>query len=241
MLITTITILVIGVLIFFVAGILIIQDKYEYNHLTEFQDGKWVYETDSTSGIVIKGNTYSFFSEDGIDDQMDVYKYEIRTELPQYADTDERPGDFLVLTNSRDTLYAEILGYGNGTFSLMTFPNMRTVVFKSLEEGYNIESNIISNELQGTFEFQISYAEWGDRLKGATCDVEIKGNDIVVKQNNSTNLTGGNIIAQGKLRKHIGTGKWIIASNEKDIYEDEIGGCTGIIVIDLENKTIELC
>ena len=37
-------------------------------------------------------------------------------------------------------------------------------------------------------------------------------------------------------------GKWIISNDEKDVYLDEIGGCTGgPTIISFENRTVELC
>ena len=36
----------------------------------------------------------------------------------------------MVLVNERDTLNAEILGYGNGFFSFMAFPSMDIVILK---------------------------------------------------------------------------------------------------------------
>lgn len=117
---------------------------------------------------------------------------------------------------------------------------LRQLINYSLEKLINNEETTL-NYLQGVHEFKISFAEWGDRIKGSTCKVKIKGNNIIVKQNSSTNLSGGEIIIEGKLLKHLKTRKWIITDDENDIYAHEIGGCTGIIIINLENKMIELC
>lgn len=54
-------------------------------------------------------------------------------------------------------------------------------------------------------------------------------------------LNPGDVIEEGKLRKHQ-SGQWIISNDEQDIYLEEIGGCTGgPTIISLENQSIELC
>jgi hypothetical protein len=51
----------------------------------------------------------------------------------------------------------------------------------------------------------------------------------------------GDVIEEGTLRKHQ-SGQWIISKDEKDIYLEDIGGCTGgPTIIYFENQTIEMC
>jgi hypothetical protein len=51
----------------------------------------------------------------------------------------------------------------------------------------------------------------------------------------------GDVIEEGTLRKHQ-SGQWIISNDDKDVYLDEIGGCTGgPTIINFENQSIELC
>ncbi len=95
--------------------------------------------------------------------------------------------------------------------------------------------------IQGKFEFELYFAEWGGRMKNGSCDVIIEGNKITVLQNEKTVLTGGKILAEGFLLKHE-SGRWIIANNDSDKNAEEIGGCSGgPIPIDLEKKIIEWC
>ncbi|MFY0631574.1 MAG: hypothetical protein JXR05_14445 [Flavobacteriaceae bacterium] len=90
---------------------------------TTLKDGRWVLENDTNSGIEIKDGkwTFSYVGEKTEDD--DIYNITITNELPEYADTEARPGKFIVLTNQRDTLHYEILNKTDSVLSLMYFPN----------------------------------------------------------------------------------------------------------------------
>ncbi len=104
-------------------------------------------------------------------------------------------------------------------------------------EGFSQESQEIS---QGTFKYEIYFAEFGGRMNNSTCDVEIEGNKIIVTQDGTTNLTGGDIIFEGLLIKHK-SGVWILADDESEKDAEEVGGCTEIPVIYFEKKLIEWC
>jgi hypothetical protein len=72
-------------------------------------------------------------------------------------------------------------------------------------------------------------------------EVEIKGNKIIVRKNEETSLSGGDIITQGVPIKHK-SGRWIIAENESEMNAEEIGGCSGgPIPIDFDTMIIEWC
>ena len=71
------------------------------------------------------------------------------------------------------------------------------------------------------------------------------GNSTLKISENSNSLwmgaKPGDVIEEGTLRKHQ-SGQWIISNDEKDIYLEEIGGCTGgPTIIHFENQTIEMC
>ena len=94
---------------------------------------------------------------------------------------------------------------------------------------------------QGTHAFELYFAEWDGRMPNAPCEVTVAGDKITVKQTEETNLTGGDIIAEGTLMKHK-TGVWIIGDKPEDAKADEIGGCTGgPIPIDFTTRIIEWC
>lgn len=100
---------------------------------------------------------------------------------------------------------------------------------------------ITEDLIQGKFEFELYFAEWGGRMKNGSCDVIIEGNKITVLQNEKTNLTGEKKLAEGFLLKHK-SGRWIIAKEDSDINAEEIGGCSGgPIPINLEEMIIEWC
>lgn len=93
---------------------------------------------------------------------------------------------------------------------------------------------------QGKFKYEIYFAEFGGRMPNRTCNVEIKGNNITVTQDETTNLTGGEVIFKGMVLKHK-SGKWILADKKEDIKADEIGRCTEIPIIYFDKKLIEWC
>lgn len=94
---------------------------------------------------------------------------------------------------------------------------------------------------EDVLEYELYFEEWGGRMGNASIDVIINGDQIIVLQNEKSNLTGGKLLVKGTLAKHK-SGKWIIAEEPDDIYAEEIGGCsTGPIEIDLENKIVMWC
>ncbi len=93
---------------------------------------------------------------------------------------------------------------------------------------------------QGTFAYELYFAEFGGRMENRKCEVTIKGNKITVKQTENTNLTGGEYIFEGLVLKHK-SGKWILAHDKNDANADEIGGCTEIPIIEFNKKQIEWC
>jgi len=93
---------------------------------------------------------------------------------------------------------------------------------------------------QGTFIYELYFAEFGGRMINSECKVTIDRNKITVEQTGNTNLSGGKEIFRGLILKHK-TGKWILANNEDDVNAEEIGGCTEIPIIEFDKKIIEWC
>tara|TARA_R110002072_G_scaffold274791_2_gene435734 strand:- start:471 stop:1409 length:939 start_codon:yes stop_codon:yes gene_type:complete len=102
------------------------------------------------------------------------------------------------------------------------------------------EKNGLETIPQGTFKYELYFAEFGGRMNNATCDVEINGNNIKVLQDGTTNFMGGDVIFEGLVIKHK-SGVWILAHYKSDKDAEEVGGCTEIPVIYFENKLIEWC
>ena len=107
--------------------------------------------------------------------------------------------------------------------------------------GYSkIELTEKPNIPQGTFIYELYFAEFGGRMPNKECKVIIKENEITVQQTEKTNLTGGKEIFRGLILKHK-SGKWILAEDKNDVNADEIGGCTEIPIIEFDKKLIEWC
>ncbi|MEZ4852402.1 MAG: hypothetical protein R3B93_28235 [Bacteroidia bacterium] len=94
----------------------------------------------------------------------------------------------------------------------------------------------------GTYTYEIFFAEWNGRFKGPDCKVIIEDGIITVVHIEGLSREKGEIIAEGLLQKHVATGKWIIAESEEDIHAEEIGGCTGgPVIVNFKKKMIEIC
>ena len=90
---------------------------------TTLKDGRWVLEDDTNSGIEIKDGKWSFSYAGSETSEEDSYDITITDQLPEYADTEARPGKFIILSNKRDTVNYEILNKNDSILSLMYFPN----------------------------------------------------------------------------------------------------------------------
>ena len=105
------------------------------------------------------------------------------------------------------------------------------------------QSEILPN---GTYRFEIAFAEWDGKTMGDEVILILNDAHITLKISENSNslwmgAKPGDVIEEGTLRKHQ-SGQWIISNDEKDIYLEEIGGCTGgPTIIHFENQTIEMC
>ena len=86
--------------------------------LTEFKNGRWISTTDSLAGIeIINGKWIMFYK--GIEtDSSDIYDFKIRREYIKKLGTEQKPLEYLSLTNYSDTLEYSILKYSNEFLSL---------------------------------------------------------------------------------------------------------------------------
>ena len=101
-------------------------------------------------------------------------------------------------------------------------------------------SNTWNDIPQGTFIYELYFAEFGGRISNSECQITIIGNEITVEQTKSTNLKGDKIIFTGLVIKHK-SGSWILAKSLNDRNAEEIGGCTDFPIIDFVKKIIEWC
>jgi len=96
----------------------------------------------------------------------------------------------------------------------------------------------------GSYVFDIAFAEWDGKSMGEKVTIVIEGNYIQVIYEGNGNLTltkAGEIIDEGQILKHT-SGAWIITSNNTDIHLEEVGGCTdGPRIIDFKNKKFWMC
>ena len=96
----------------------------------------------------------------------------------------------------------------------------------------------------GTYRYDIAFAEWDGKTMNEKVTVEIKGDSVKVIYEGDGQLSGvkkGEVLDEGILKKHK-SGQWIITHIESDVEIDEIGGCTGgPAIIDLEGKKFWMC
>ena len=98
---------------------------------TYFKNGIWIDEKDTLAGIEIKNRKWIMFYKGMETDSSDIYDCKVTDNLPEYADTKLKPGEFLILTNKSDTLKYEILGYNEEFLSLMYFPRGNILTYKN--------------------------------------------------------------------------------------------------------------
>jgi hypothetical protein len=96
----------------------------------------------------------------------------------------------------------------------------------------------------GTYRFDVAFAEWEGKSMGEKVTVVIKGDSIKVVYEGDGNLTNakkGDVFSKGILLKHK-TGVWIIGKSKSDAQVDEIGGCSGgPTTIDFKSRKYWMC
>jgi hypothetical protein len=95
-----------------------------------FGQGIWINEKDSLAGIEIKNGKWIMFYKGTEIDPSDIYEFTVTSELPKYANTELKSGEFLILTNELDTLNYEILEYDKEFLSLMYFPKGNILTYR---------------------------------------------------------------------------------------------------------------
>ena len=117
----------------------------------------------------------------------------------------------------------------------------------SVPEAKNLENtDKISNKIppDGTYSYDIAYAEWQGKSMGEKVKVIIKGNTIkiVAEGKSSMGVKNGELIDEGILVKHNVTGDWLITDNPSDADLEAYGGCVGApMVIDFVTKKYWTC
>lgn len=131
---------------------------------------------------------------------------------------------------------------------LLEIENSDSLVFNQSAKDSLISFSLNALELLGldnsTQKFAIVFDEWNQAHHGDTVEVKFQNDSVVVKWIGIGNLTlveKGEIMEAGILRRHQ-SGAWIIASENKEIYQEEIGGCYGPpMIIELEKKVVHIC
>ena len=96
----------------------------------------------------------------------------------------------------------------------------------------------------GTYRFDVAFAEWEGKSMGEKVTVVINGDSIRIIYEGDGSLTNakkGDVFDQGKIMKHK-TGVWIIGKSKSDAQAEEIGGCSGgPTVIDFKARKYWMC
>jgi hypothetical protein len=106
------------------------------------------------------------------------------------------------------------------------------------------EENSSEIPANGSYIFDVAFAEHQGKSMGVKVKVEIESGNIKVLLEEPGNLefsAKGEVLDQGELVLHK-TGVWIISSNPEDKNLDEVGGCTdGPSIIDFKEKKYWMC
>lgn len=95
----------------------------------------------------------------------------------------------------------------------------------------------------GVYRFDMAFAEWQGKSMGEQVTVTIDGDSIMVvyEGDGAIENAPGHVFDRGIIMKHQ-SGAWIIANDSTDVFQEEVGGCTGgATVIDFANKKYWTC
>lgn len=96
----------------------------------------------------------------------------------------------------------------------------------------------------GTYRYDIAFAEWQGKSMGEKVTVEIKGDSIKIVYEGDGKLVSakkGTVLDEGLILKHK-SGDWIIGTQKSDKDVDVYGGCSGgPAIIDFKNKKYWMC
>ena len=91
----------------------------------------------------------------------------------------------------------------------------------------------------GTYTYKYCDEEYSKCLE--TCTIKIKKDSIwIYAPANLSGIKQGELLEKGKLIKHK-SGKWMIATSEKDKKSKVVGGCEGPAWIDFKKKKFWTC
>ena len=129
-------------------------------------------------------------------------------------------------------------GSTNGTSGTLKIDTMPQALLRS--DG-NLADTIPPD---GTYRFDVAFAEWEGKSMGQKVTVVINGDSIRIIYEGDGSLTNakkGDVFDQGKIMKHK-TGVWIIGKSKSDAEADEIGGCSGgPTLIDFKGRKYWMC
>lgn len=105
--------------------------------------------------------------------------------------------------------------------------------------------NSDKNEIppNGTYQFDVAFAEWQGKSMGVKLTIIINGDSAKVVYEGHGALTAelGEVIDEGIIMKHK-SGQWIIGTDPKDKELEEVGGCTGRpAIIDFKEEKYWMC
>ena len=86
--------------------------------LTEFKNGRWISTVDSLAGIEIKNGKWTMFYKGMEPDFWSVYDFKVRREYIKDLGSENKPIEYLTITNDSDTLEYCILEYSSNLLSL---------------------------------------------------------------------------------------------------------------------------
>jgi hypothetical protein len=93
----------------------------------------------------------------------------------------------------------------------------------------------------GKYVFTVTSAEWNGKKMG-TCIVIVAKDSVKIISDGSVGGKKGEVWDAGILARHKKTGSWIVCHSHKDIYAEEVGGCSdGPHVLNFIKKIFDAC
>lgn len=96
----------------------------------ELMQGNWYHDQDSLATLIIENNNWKFnYDNRQANVRHEDYLISFTDKLPEFVDKTEK-SEFVILIANTDTLYYEILGLNDTSFSLMNFPSGRIHLYR---------------------------------------------------------------------------------------------------------------
>jgi len=100
---------------------------------SDFLTGTWIHDQDSLATVQITSSRWTFmYAGEAI--TTDTFHISKTSKLPQFVKPTEK-AEFIILTNTTDTMYYEILNLDDKVLSILSYPSGRLHLYNRKKKG----------------------------------------------------------------------------------------------------------